>query len=297
MNKYIAKKDDAGKTISKFLTSYYTLPYSLVMKALRNKEVKINGKRVKDKNYKIKLNDEIITYFKAVEIKKIEYTKLKKEFEIIYGDKNLMIVDKPFGLNTFKENENNLRDQVLTYLSDTNKLKNNSSFMPINIHQLDKNTTGCVIFALNYETLQVLQEAIKDHKMIIKEYIAVVVGNVYEPRLIDIPLAHNELEQKIMPNKHGKEAKTQIYPLNAADTWTVLRVILKTGRKHQIRAHLAAIGNPIIADQKYGKKGKRMCLCAKTLKFEGFNDKFSYLNNKVFEAKLPSHFDCFEIQP
>ncbi len=289
MNEVKITANDENKLISKFLVSYYNLPYSLVMKAFRNKDVRINGVKTKDKNYKLKKGDVIVTYFKEVEKPVLEFMSLKKEFDILYEDKNILVVNKPAKLPTYKEKENNLRDQVLTYLKKTKKLNTNSTFTPSNIHQLDMMTTGCVIFALNYETLRTLQDAMSDHSMIEKEYVAMIKGEYRGERIINKPLSHDEENKRVVVSNDGKDAVTRVEPIAFKNGVTMLKIILESGRKHQIRVHLSSIGYPVLGDWKYGKSRGDMCLCAKSITFSGFEGTLEYLNGKTISCELPSY--------
>ena len=130
-----------------------------------------------------------------------------------------------------------------------------SAYKPGPAHRLDRNTSGLVIFGKNLETLQYLSKALKDHELITKHYYTLVVGEIKEDGIIDSPLKKDENNNKVYVsplNEGGKPAKTLYHVLETFDGFTLLDVVLLSGRTHQIRVHMASINHPVIGDSKYG---------------------------------------------
>jgi 23S rRNA pseudouridine955/2504/2580 synthase len=289
MNTIKITKNDEGKRLDKFLISYYDVPFSHVKKSLRKKDVKINGTRIKDGATRLKEGDVVVTYFKFVSEPKGRYRKLKQEFTVVYEDNNLLVVNKPSGLD-IDSGDNNLKEQVLYYLDQSGKIPEDTSFEPANLHRLDKRTSGCVMFALGYETLRIIQDVITDKNIITKEYLGVVQGIIEEGLTVDKPLKKDDSIEKMVPVNKGKVAITHIEPIVNDGHHTLLRITIETGRKHQIRAHMAYIGHPIIGDNKYGNTFGTMNLHAHKIKFNNFEGTLEYLNGVEVVAPKPGHF-------
>jgi len=189
------------------------------------------------------------------------------KLDIIHQDKDLIAINKPSGLlsvGTVKENKNHALALLRTQLS-RGKKSDNIKLWPV--HRLDRDTSGILLFATSKE----VREAVMDKWAITeKTYLAVVEGTLkVEADTITEPLRLDEKEYRMHVGKH-KYAKTAIthYKLREKnDTRSLLEVRIDTGRQHQIRAHMAHIGNPVVGDERYGKKGGRMGLHALRLVF------------------------------
>ena len=127
------------------------------------------------------------------------------------------------------------------------------TFKPGPAHRLDRNTSGIVAFGKNHQSLELLFELFKNHDLINKHYLALVVGQVEKEKgTIDAPLKKDEEKNTVFVSKNGKTAKTVYKLVKKYDDYSLLDVTLLTGRTHQIRVHLAHINHPIIGDEKYG---------------------------------------------
>lgn len=232
-------------------------------------------------DYKLKKGD-------IVEIKNnyITNKKYNLKIRIIYEDDDIIVVDKPSGLLSMasnKEKKKTTYNLVRDYLMQTNK--NNKVFI---VHRLDKDTSGVLILAKNLKAKSMFQNAWSTN-VLTKEYIAVVEGHPKANKgTIKTYLKEND-EGYVYSVKSGKEGKiaiTSFEKIKENKRYTMLKVLIKTGRKNQIRVHLKELGYPIVGDKKYGSgldPVKRLCLHARKLEL------INPINNEkmVFESKIP----------
>jgi len=190
-----------------------------------------------------------------------------QKLEIIHQDKDLIAINKPSGLlsvGTTKENKNHALALLRTQL-DRGKKHKKINLWPV--HRLDRDTSGILLFATSKE----VREAVMDRwDSTEKTYLAVVEGTPkLEADTITEPLRLGEKEYRMHVGKHkdAKSAITHYKVLESNDTRSLLEVRIETGRQHQIRAHMAWMGNSIVGDERYGKKGGRMGLHAMRLSF------------------------------
>ena len=255
--------------ISKILLKDYPeISYSAFMKLLRNKDIKVNGVRVKE-DVELTIGDEVLVYFSAPE---------KFKFSVVFKDKNILVINKEKGV---------LSEEIF---NDLTKEYPQIKF----IHRLDRNTNGIMFFALTDIAEKELLKGFKNH-LFDKRYIATVKGImpkkecVYEAFLTkDASASFVKIYDKQI--KGSAPIKTGVKVLDVKDETTRIEVKLYTGKTHQIRAHLAHLGYPILGDEKYGDSEfnkkyslkKQQLSSYKTTLF--FNEKspLFYLNNKTF---------------
>lgn len=247
------------------------VPYSALQKALRKRDVKVNGKRV-NSDVTLNVGDNVTVYYEE---------KAVSPCEILYSDDNVIVVNKKSGF---------LSEDVFAYLKNGNE---NARF----IHRLDRNTSGVMIFALNETAEKELVGGFKD-RVFDKKYIAEVFGKM-EKESDELKAylkkdAENSLvtvtDEKV---KGSAEIRTDYKVLDYDNGKSLLEVTLHSGKTHQIRAHLAHIGHPVVGDGKYGENEQnkkegvfKQLLTAYSLTL--FFDKKSplyYLNGKTFKLK------------
>lgn len=276
----IDKKYDNKKLSKLLLDTFPALKYGIFVKALKKKDILINEKRV-SKNCIVYENDKVRVYI----IDELLYKKY--DISVIYEDDNIIIFNKP------KDLEVTGIDSLTSYVN-----KNyNPQFMPC--HRLDRNTSGLIIFSKNDEVNNILMEKFKTHE-IEKRYITKVVGIPAKPKDTLVHYLFKDNKKSIVyisdkPKTGYRKIITSYKVLNSnkKENTSILDINLETGRTHQIRAHLAFIGHPIIGDGKYGNNQinkkfnqKTQLLCSYYIKFNFNSDAgvLNYLNGK--EVKL-----------
>ncbi len=241
-----------------------------IKKILDNKDVKVNNKRIKE-NITLCVGDKVVVFYKEKET--------KEWYTLVYKDENVLIVNKRAGIEVVSEKE---RDLVSILKKEYQDIKP--------VHRIDRNTEGLVVFALNEKAEKELLTAFKERKSITKKYALICHGRVDITKIKrTVYLKKVESLSKVWIS----EIKTSGYEpiitefdvVEYRNDKTLLEATLITGKTHQIRAHIAYFGYPIVGDNKYGKdNNKTMCLTANYL---SFNFKKSSvlcnLNGKNFE--------------
>ena len=284
-------------------------PLSFIFKMFRQKDIKVNGKRV-NISYITKLGDEVSVYIKEDLLKEFSSNKevrpVKCDMDILYEDENLLIVNKPKGLLVHGdegEKRITLHNMFLNYLIAKKEYDPNNvtKFVPGPAHRLDRNTSGIVIFGKNLITLQELLELFRVKTNIEKSYLALLVGQTPQEGKIDYPLLKDNDKGMVKVGrieKGAKEALTTYKVEKKYGNFTLVRAKLVTGRTHQLRVHFQAIKHPIVGDAKYGDYKvnkefeerfnlKSQFLHAATFEFKKIEGHLSYMSNKKFEAPLP----------
>ena len=269
MNKFKVLKEEI---IYEFLKEKMSLSKNSIKNLLTNKYVYVNNKCITKYDYNLKIND-------IVEIKSTN------QLDIIYEDKDMIVVNKPYGLltvSTEKEKDKTLYKMVSNYVKRNNK--NNKIFI---INRIDKDTSGIVMFSKNEKIKELYQN---NWNKIVKErkYIAIVNGILKEK---EGEIKSNLIEDKnhiVHSSKNGKEAITKYKVLKEKNNISLLDINILTGRKNQIRVHMKEKNTPILGDSKYGQKVKdRMYLHAY---------KLSLVNPKTkkimeFKTQIPEDFN------
>ena len=293
MKEFIVKDDEVGKRIDSYISNKDNeISRVAVQRLIKNDKILVNGKSTKA-SYKVQENDNI-----KVEEEKPKEISLKPQdipVEIIYEDKDIIVVNKPKGMVVHPANGNpdgTLVNSLMSICKDS--LSGiGGEIRPGIVHRLDKDTSGVIVVAKNDKAHINLSEQIKNHE-VEKTYIALVKGVVKaNEATIDMPIGRSTKDRKKMAvTKTGKNAITHFKVIKRFHNYTLLEVKIETGRTHQIRVHLSQIGYPIVGDTTYsnGKNEwgiKGQCLHAKSLKF-----KHPITGKEMFlEAKMPEYFE------
>ena len=289
----IVKEDEIGKRIDAYLAQKAEdFSRVTIQRLIEEEKILVNNKKVKV-SYKVQ-NEDSIT-IQEEEPKDIELKAQNIPIEVIYEDNDIIVVNKPKGMVVHPANGNpdgTLVNAIMAICKDS--LSGiGGEIRPGIVHRLDKDTSGLLIVAKDDKSHINLSEQLKNHE-VKKTYIALVRGVVKENEAtINMPIGRSSKDRKKMAvTKSGKNAITHFKVLQRYDKYTLLEIVIETGRTHQIRVHLSEIGYPIIGDSVYSN-GKNewniqgQCLHAKNLEFKHPK------TNKIMEleAKLPEYFE------
>ncbi len=314
MKELTISKNDANQRLDKFITKAVPkLPLSLMQKYIRTKRIKVNNKRA-EKDYRLIEGDSVQLYindefFDARH--ESDFTKLRTSLDIVYEDENIILINKPKGMlchDDDKESFNTLANHIKSYLYHKNEYnpQNENSFVPSLCNRIDRNTQGIVIAAKNAASLRIMNEKIRNRE-IDKYYICIAHGYFKDKSgILRGYLTKDSVKKEIKVYKNKVAGALSIVTgykvLKEKDGLSLVEVKLETGRTHQIRAHFASVGHPLLGDGKYGTNAanrqyalKSQALCSYKLKFNftSESDILSYLDGKVFEIQLPEIFKSF----
>ena len=258
-------KNDAGQRLDKFLTKNLpNLPQSLLYKYIRKKRIKVNGKRA-EISTRLSEGDVLDLYINDEFFEKPEPTydflHAGTNLNILFEDENVLVLDKPVGLLAHpddREYVDTLIGRVKRYLYEKGEYdpESEQSFTPALVNRIDRNTGGIVLAAKTAEALRVLNQKMKDRE-IHKFYLCAVHGTPKPSQgLLKGYLWKDEKKNRVYVYKDfkpgSKTIETKYRVLKSAENMSLVEVELLTGRTHQIRAHFASIGCPLVGDGKYG---------------------------------------------
>ena len=306
MKEFIITKNDASLRLDKFITKNCpTLPSSLMFKYIRTKRIKVNGKRA-EISTRLAVGDTVSAYINDEFFVSVnptyDFLSAPATLDIVYEDENIILVDKKQGLLVHpdkNEYTNTLIARIQHYLYKKGEYdpQNENSFRPALANRIDRNTGGIVIAAKNAEALRILCDKIKLRELD-KRYLAVVHGvPKQKTALLEGFLEKNEEKNQVFLSKkrgdNSKSIKTKYTVLQSKNNLSLLEIELITGRTHQIRAHMAAIGHPLLGEGKYSKSNDKklgfdkQALYSYSLQFDFKTDAgiLNYLNGKRFTVK------------
>lgn len=255
--KYKAENDDIGKRIDIFVSANMEKNRNYIKKLVEGSCVMVNGKVVKS-SYRLKELDEVIV--QIPEAKEIGLEAVSMDLDIIHEDSSIIVINKAAGMVVHpgqgdSHSRDSLVNALLAHCKDLGKI--NDVIRPGIVHRLDKDTSGVLIVAKNEEAMNSLTNQFKD-RTVKKKYLALVVGHIHPAEAtIDSPIGRDTRYRKkmaIRDERNGRNAVTKYIVQEYYDGFSLLNVYIETGRTHQIRVHLQAIGFPVVGDDVYGKK-------------------------------------------
>ena len=267
--------------IDKYLAEELDISRSTVKKMIDEGFVLVNGKEVKAS---LILSEADELFVKDGFIKDASFEAEDIPINIVYEDDDLLVINKKSGMVVHPGNGNTSGTLVNALMHYTKNLSNKEAFRPGIVHRIDKDTSGLMLVAKNDKAHDILAEGFKN-KTIKREYIALVCGVIGEDSgVIDAPIGRDTKDRKKMcvTSENSKKAVTHFKVLKRYEHYTLLRLILDTGRTHQIRVHMKYIGHPVYNDPVYGK---------------AYNDFGQFLHSASIDFEQPTthehlHFEC-----
>lgn len=267
--------------IDKYLAEELGISRSTVKKMIDEGFVLVNGKKAKAS---LILSEADELFVKDGFIKEASFEAEDIPINIVYEDDDLLVINKKSGMVVHPGNGNTSGTLVNALMHYTKNLSNKEAFRPGIVHRIDKDTSGLMLVAKNDKAHDILAEGFKN-KTIKREYIALVCGVIEEDTgVIDAPIARDAKDRKKMcvTSENSKKAVTHFKVLKRYEHYTLLRLILDTGRTHQIRVHMKYIGHPVYNDPVYGK---------------AYNDFGQFLHSASIDFEQPTthehlHFEC-----
>lgn len=324
MREIVINHNEAGQRLDKFLGKYLKLaPKAFPYKMMRKKNITLNGKRCdgserlqKGDRVKFFLAEETIEKFSQIKVQQVK----KKSLDIIYEDDHVLLINKPAGMlsQKAKDTDESLVEYLIDYLLDSGQLQPEElrGFRPSVCNRLDRNTSGLVAAGKSLAGLQILSEIFKNRSLH-KYYLCGVAGHVREKSRIEGILVKDERKNQVKVSLFREEKLrgegvkgigagsaicTEYEPLVCENGYTLLRVRLITGKTHQIRAHLAFAGHPLVGDYKYGDRAvneeaarlygiRSQMLHSYEMVFPPVPEPLSCLSGKSFVAPVPKEFE------
>lgn len=292
MRSVTVEEKHSNMRIDKYLREIFpNLSFGAMQKALRKKDIKVNGIRIRQ-DYTVMPGDCLEIYIVDDILggkDEKDGNKLKKGFVVVYEDANILIVNKEQGIPVHPDREQS-SDTLIDLVQDFMKTKGDytpgdpSSFPPALCHRLDRNTGGLVILAKNRQSLDIIIDKMETRE-IKKYYQCLVKGRMKnQNQQLKAYLQKDENKSKVFINDSKSPGSLEIITGYCVLDYRTdidvsrLEIELVTGRTHQIRAHLAHVGHPVIGDGKYGTNAVNRPLGAKFQALWAYKIKFDFKN-------------------
>lgn len=317
LREFTVGKNDAGQRLDRFISkTFRDLPASLMYKAIRRKDIRVNGKRAEVSQI-LTEGDAVRVYLPEDAIgardpglEKSRLSHVTPAFSVVYEDENLLIVNKPSGLSCHADahnDVNNLTSQLRAYLMKKGEYspEDERSFSPSLCNRIDRNTSGLVIAAKNAAALREADRVIRE-RLVTKKYLLAAHGEMPERSGRLVGYIKKDADRSTVkvgsaPFPGGREAVTQYRVISVSGGLSLVEATLLTGRTHQIRAQFSASGHPLLGDGKYGKNGddRRLgfgsqALVSYYLRFDAEDGLLSYLRGKEFTVP-PEEIDFLKL--
>ncbi len=315
MKEIIVTKNEAGQRLDKLLKKYMNnAPDSFFYKMLRKKNIVLNGKKAAGREkltegdcIKLFLSDETIGKFTAKKSRGVPGSPPSRRtaLDVIYEDPDILLINKPAGMLSQKAGKDDVSavEHVISYLLRTGAVTEEELrlFRPSVCNRLDRNTSGLIIAGKSLPGSQTMGELLKN-RTLQKYYLCAVKGRITESKRLHGFLQKDEANNTVtVGGSGGVRIETEYFPLAWTKELTLLKVHLITGKTHQIRAHLASVGHPLLGDGKYGdpvfneayRKRYQIChqlLHAYQVVFPVMEGNCREVSGKTFTAKVPAVF-------
>ncbi|MGN0466143.1 MAG: pseudouridine synthase [Lachnospiraceae bacterium] len=316
MREFTITKKEEGQRLDKFLAKYLNkAPKSFLYKMLRKKNIKLNTKKAEGREILVKgdivtlyLSDDTIVQFQDKKNEEIKTITTKEDY-VVYKNENIILLNKPVGMlsQKAKKEDFSMNEWLISYCLNK-KIITEEEYRfchPAVCNRLDRNTSGMMIGGITLKGQQKMVELLKERSLK-KFYTCIVVGKIEKKAHIFGYLQKNEKNNTVIfhttkETNDDMKIETKYEPIKVGSEYTLLRVELITGKTHQIRAHLASIGHPIVGDYKYGKrqindKFKReyglsyQLLHSSEIYFPELGNEWSDISKKSFKASEPDVF-------
>lgn len=316
MREFTITKKEEGQRLDKFLAKYLNkAPKSFLYKMLRKKNIKLNTKKAEGREILVKgdivtlyLSDDTIVQFQDKKNEEIKTITTKEDY-VVYKNENIILLNKPVGMlsQKAKKEDFSMNEWLISYCLNEKIITEEEYRLchPAVCNRLDRNTSGMMIGGITLKGQQKMVELLKERSLK-KFYTCIVVGKIEKKAHIFGYLQKNEKNNTVIfhttkETNDDMKIETKYEPIKVGSEYTLLRVELITGKTHQIRAHLASIGHPIVGDYKYGKrqindKFKReyglsyQLLHSSEIHFPELGNEWSDISKKSFKASEPDVF-------
>lgn len=257
MSTFTIEKTQAGKRLDVVLKERSEFSRAQIQKLIKSGDILVDGKPCK-KDKRVRIDEKIFVPELEMEIPPVRKGDAPI-LSVVYEDKNLLVINKPPGLLVHKHagamDEPTVVDALLERHPEIAEVGENP-IRPGIVHRLDKDVSGLMVIAKTTEAYHALKEQFQN-RTIYKEYLALVYGELSKDHdVIELKIARSKARGRMVarpPSQEGKDAKTEYDVLKRFKNKTYVRVILHTGRTHQIRVHFRAIDHPIVGDTLYKK--------------------------------------------